>query len=225
MSEASLHTSLKQIYARSIENQEIIVDGYLIDAIRDGVLIEIQTSNFSALKQKLSSLLPNHVILLVHPIPIEKWIVHVPSSGKQPLSRRKSPRRGRIEDIFRELVYITEFIQHPNFQIEIVFTREEEIRRADGLGSWRRKGVSIIDHHLIEVVGTQRISGKTDFRALLPGSMVPAFTVQDLANSLSIRRNLASKMIYCLRKTGVLQSCGKRGRAKLYTLKTATSSA
>ena len=216
MTETSLHSALKNFYAQAKENQEILVDGYQIDAILDDLLVEIQTTSFSALKKKLADLLPNHPILLVHPIAVEKWIVQLPSSGSKPLYRRKSPHRGRVEDLFRELVYITDVLQHPNLQIEVILVREEEIRRADGMGSWRRKGVSIIDHRLLGVVNAQRLAGKQDFQALLPKTLPPEFTVQDIASRLSVRNSLAGKMVYCLRKMQILQVTGKHGRAMLY---------
>lgn len=218
MTETSLHASLKNLYAQAKENQEILVDGYQIDAVKDNILIEIQTSSFCALKKKLADLLPNHPILLVHPIALEKWVVQLPASGNQPLYRRKSPRHGRVEDLFRELIYVTDILQHPNLQIDVVLVLEEEIRRADGLGSWRRKGTSIIDHRLLEVVTTIRLAGEQDFRALLPKSLAPLFTVHDVAKALFVRRSLAQKMIYCLRKMQIIQASGKRGRATLYGL-------
>jgi hypothetical protein len=216
MTETSLHAALKSYYAQAKENQEILVDGYQIDAVREDLLIEIQTSSFGSLKKKLADLLPNHAILLVHPVALEKWIVQMPAMGRKPLYRRKSPRRGRVEDLFRELVYITDLLNHSNLRIDVVLVREEEIRRADGLGSWRRKGVSIIDHRLLEVVSTHHLLEKQDFRAFLPPTLPVEFTVQDIANKLSVRRSLAQKMVYCLRKMHILRVSGKRGRAMLY---------
>ena len=220
MTETSLHAALKKLYAQSKEYQEILVDGYQIDVIQDDLLIEIQTANFSAIKKKLADLLPNHPVLLVYPVALEKWIVRLSASSNKLLYRRKSPRRGRVEDIFRELVYITDLLQNPNLQIEIIFVREEEVRKADGLGSWRRKGVSIIDHRLLEVVCKNRLAGKRDFLALLPETLPPVFSVQDIARELSLRRSLAQKMAYCLRKMQILRVSGKHGRALLYGFET-----
>ena len=218
MTETSLHNALKNLYAGTKENREILVDGYQIDAIQGDTLVEIQTANFSAIKNKLATLLPYHPMLLVHPIALEKWIVQMPASGNLPLYRRKSPRRGRVEDLFRQLIYITDLLQHPNLQMEVVLVREEEVRRADGLGSWRRKGVSIIDRRLLAVISAKHFAGKQDFRELLPASLEREFSVQELACALSIQRTIAQKIVYCLRSMQIIHATGKRGRATLYAL-------
>ena len=78
------------------------VDGYLIDIVRGDQLIEIQTGNFSAIKAKLEDLVRNHPVRLVHPIAQTKWIVRLDARGER-ISKRRSPRKGRLEDVFLEL--------------------------------------------------------------------------------------------------------------------------
>jgi hypothetical protein len=57
------------------------VDGYHVDVVRDGTLIEIQTGNFSAIKRKLGDLVPHHPLRLVYPIAVEKWILKYGGEG------------------------------------------------------------------------------------------------------------------------------------------------
>jgi len=45
------------------------------------------------------------------------------------------------------------------------------------------------------------------------------FTNRKLAEALRLRAGIAQKMTYCLRHMGVLDTIGKRGRARLYSLK------
>jgi hypothetical protein len=78
--------------------------------------------------------------------------VRFSENNSLPPVRRKSPRRGKLEDLFLELVRIPHLINHPNLTLEVLLIREEEIRHADGKGSWRRRGVSIIDHRLLEII-------------------------------------------------------------------------
>ena len=80
LSERSLHAGLKTWLAEPGDEQEVKVDGFYIDIVRelpdgDQLLIEIQTRNLGAMKRKLAKLLPNYKVLLVHPIPQVKWIV------------------------------------------------------------------------------------------------------------------------------------------------------
>ena len=217
MQETSLHSVLKDLYTKEGDHQEVLVDGFIVDVVSGNLLIEIQTRNFAAIRNKIAFLVENHPFLLVHTIPQEKWIVYVPKFDSRRVQRRKSPFHGRIENLFSELIRVPEILSHPNFSLEILITREEEIRRDDGRGSWRRKGVSIIDRRLIEIVDRHRFVTPNDFLALLPDTLPQPFTNLELASHLKTSNNLATKMSYCLRKMGILSMEGKRGRYILYS--------
>jgi len=216
MQETSLHAALKTLYAQQGGQLEVSVDDFLVDVLVNDLLIEIQTRNFSALKNKLAALVEQHTIRLVHPIPQEKWIIHLPPKGGKPLSRRKSPKRGRLEHLFLELVSFPHLVTHPNFSLEVLLTREEEIRRMDGRGSWRRGGISIIDRRLVEVITRRLLASPEDFRDMIPASLSQPFTNQQLASELGITNRLASQMTYCLRSMNVLTIVGTRRKPLLY---------
>jgi len=218
MQQTALHSSLKEYYVKQGAHEEVLVDGYWIDIVQGDLLIEIQTRNFSAIRKKLSDLVARHSVRLVHPISLEKWIVRMPHDGVSRLSRRKSPRRGRIEDIFYELVRIPDLMEHPNFSLEVLLIREEEIRIADGKGSWRRNGVSIINRRLLEIVERHLFSDPPDFRKLLPQDLERPFTNRHLAEKLSISPRLAARMTYCLRSMQILHISGKQKRSYLFNL-------
>lgn len=218
MQETLLHVALKDYYTLPGATQEVFVDGYWIDVVQDNLLIEIQTRNFSAIRKKLSALVENHCVRLVYPIARDKWIVRLPAEGETLLSRRKSPRRGRLEDVFYELSHIPQLLKHPNFSLDVLIIREEEIRRADGKGSWRRNGVSIANRCLLEVLECHQFASPDDFRPLLPAGLSIPFTNRHLAQNLAIPLNLASRMSYCFRNLGLLQIKGKNNRSYLYTL-------
>jgi len=216
MQETTLHAVLKDLYTHKGDRQEILVDGYLIDVVSDDLLIEIQTRNFSAIKKKINSLVNHYPVKLVHTIPREKWLVYLPLEESGTILRRKSTRHGRIEDIFWELIRFPELIIIPNFSIDVLITREEEIRINDGRGSWRRKGISIVDRRLIEIMDRFLFSSPQDFLGLIPNTLPQFFTNLDLANELKVSKKLATKMSYCLSKMGALTVQGKEGRYILY---------
>lgn len=214
LGESSLHAALKAWYGRSQDQLEVPVDGYVIDIVRDDLLIEIQTRHLYAMKAKLSHLLQNHRVHLVYPIPREKWIVRISADGEL-VSRRKSPRRGQVVDVFAELVRAPRFITQPNLTLEVVLTQQEEVWRDDGQGSWRRKGWSIADQRLLDVVEQSIFHTPQDLAKLLPELERP-FTNRQLADALGIRISLAQKMTYTLRQTGSLTTSGRQGRALLF---------
>lgn len=213
--ETSLHAALKAWYAEPGDRIEAMVNGYVIDLVRDDLLIEIQTRGFAALTAKLTALLECHPVRLVHPIARERWIVRVSADGEV-LGRRKSPKRGRVEQVFAELVRFPALMCHPRFTLEVLLTREEEVRSNDGRGSWRRQGWSIADRRLLGVEERVCLETVGDLCALLPQDLPQAFTTLDLAEGLGMPRRLAQQMAYCLREMGAIEAVGRKGRARLY---------
>lgn len=219
LQETSLHADLKAWYAQPGDLIEARVEGFVIDIVRGDLLIEIQTGNFSALKAKLNNLLLSRKVLLIYPIAEMKWILRLGKDKRTEISRRKSPKQGSLVHLFAELVRIPDLISIPDFSLELIFIHEEEIWVDDGKGSWRRKGWSIYDRRLMKVLSTKRLSAPEDFRALLPKSLPAEFSTADLAVALAHPRYLAQKMAYCLRRMGVIERAGKRGRSWLYAIK------
>lgn len=217
LNEKPLHAALKEWYARPEDRLEVSVDGFVIDVVQGDLLVEIQTGNFASMKSKLAELARAHPVRLVHPIAQDKWIVKQAKDGSGPTSRRKSPKRGKVEDVFWELVSFPELLLSPNFSLEVLLIQEEEVRRYEGKRRWWRRGWVTEERRLLEVVQRRLFETPTDICALLPMGLREPFATKDLADAIDGRRALAQKMAYCLRKMGVIESVGKRGRAHLYT--------
>jgi hypothetical protein len=215
LQERSLHAAIKNLYKGPGTQFEVLIDGYVIDAVKEGLLIEVQTRNFAAIKKKLIHLMKTHPIRLVYPIPLEKWVIRQTPSGEE-LSRRRSPKRLGLANVFEELVSIPTFIQHHNFSLEVLLIREEEIRQQDGKGSWRRRGWSSVDRRLLSVLDRRHYASPGDFLHLIPENLERPFTTNALAEASEITRSIAQKMTYCLRKMGVLRVVGKASNALLY---------
>jgi hypothetical protein len=218
--EKPLHASLKRWYAREGDRVEVPVDGFVIDLVRDDLLIEVQTRGFSSMKQKATALLGlGHRVRIVHPIPIDKWIVKVDADGTV-LSRRRSPRHGDPIDLFAELVSFPDLLAHPNLEVEVLLTIEEEYRRHTPDRSWRRKGWTVVERRLIEVVDTLLLTHGEDLTGLLPADLPETFTTADLAEKLGRPRRVAQQMAYCLREVGAIVAVGKHGNAVEYRVGT-----
>ena len=217
LGEKNVHAALKAWYARPGDELEVEVDGFHIDIVRGPVLVEIQTSNFSSQRRKLETLIEKHPLRLVFPIALEKWITRLGSDGMTTLGRRTSPKKGNIFQVFKELVSIPGLIVEDGFSLEVLLIREEEFRCDDGKGSWRRRGWSICDRKLIEVVGHHVFQTPKDFLKLLPRKLKNPFSTLELASAIEQPHWLAQKMAYCLRHMGAIQVKGKRGNALLYS--------
>ncbi|HSD46626.1 MAG TPA: hypothetical protein VLB87_08380 [Pyrinomonadaceae bacterium] len=215
LNEKPLHAALKQWYARAGDRFEVPVDGFVIDIVRDDLLIEIQTRNFAAINAKLRQLTRSYEVRLVYPVVLEKWIVRLGTNGGKAV-RRKSPKRGRLEDLFWELVSIPQLLMNPNFSLEVLLIREEEVRRFDRKArKWRRKGWVTDARRLVEVVDRRVFGHSADWLTFVPDGL-HSFTTKDLATLANTRRDLAQKMAYCLREARMIELIGRQGRANLY---------
>lgn len=216
LNERALHSALKEWYSEPGDRLEVPLDGFVIDIVRDDLLIEIQTRGFSAIKRKVEDLSRRHRLRLVYPIALEKWLIKLPDADGKAATRRKSPKRGRLEDLFGELVSFPELVASENFTLELLLTREEEVRRHEPGRAWRRRGWVTEERRLLEVADRRLFRTPGDVAALLPAAIPDEFTTADLAEAISVRRRLAQQAAYCLRRMGMIDSVGKKGRAALY---------
>jgi hypothetical protein len=215
LNEKPLHAALKEWYRREGDQVEAPVDGFVVDLVRDGTLIEIQTRGFSAMRRKFDHLLDSHVMRLVHPVPAMKWIVKLDENGRE-ASRRRSPKRGVAADVCAELVSFPSLLSHPNFTLEIALIEEDEIRRPDARKGWRRGGFVIEERRLIDVVATVEIGSPRALLGLLPEGLPDPFTTADLARRLGRSRHVGQEVAYCLRESGAVDAVGRDKRGILY---------
>lgn len=216
LGERPLHASLKRWYARRGDRVEASVDGFVIDLVRGDLLIEIQTRGFSAMKRKLAALLDaGHPVRVVHPIAVDRFIVKIDDDGEE-IGRRRSPKHGQPADLFSELVSFPTLPSHPGFELDILLTVEEELRRHSADGPWRRNGWAVVERRLIAVVDSVALSGVADLAGLLPSGLPDPFTTADLASALGRPRRTAQQMAYCLRKMRAVDPVGRRGNAIEY---------
>jgi hypothetical protein len=217
--EGSLHAALKALYARPGDLVEGKVDGFVVDVVREDELIEIQTASFSSMTAKLEQLTQNHRVALVHPIAAERWLLTVDADGA--ITRRtRSPKRGVGLDLFHELVAFPALIDHPNFRIELVLIREEEVRGPvpDGARYRHPRQWWRLDRRLVEVVDVVRIDRPADLAGLLPPGLPETFTSADIAAASRRPKGLAMRTAYCLTRAGVATCTGRRGRLQTYRL-------
>lgn len=216
LGEKPLHAALKRWYAQPGDLVEEPLGGFVIDLVRDGLLIEIQTRGFASMKRKLTTLLADgHVVRLVHPIPVAKWIVKVGDGGEL-VSRRRSPKRGVVADVFSELVSFPELVGHPGLAVEVLTIHEEEVRFHDPTRAWRRRGWVVEERRLLEVLDRRVIDSPAALMSLLPDDLPAAFTTADVAEAMGRPRRLAQQATYCLRHTGAIEQVGRQGNAIVY---------
>ncbi len=212
LNEGALHAQLKEWYRRPGDRVEEPVSGYVVDLVRGDLLVEIQTGGFAPLRRKIELLSREQPVRLVAPVPLSRRIVRLTGEGEV-LSARRSPRHGRVEDIFTRLVSIPTLLCRPQFELEVLLTHEDEHRVHGGARAFRRHGWSVTGRSLVSVDASVRIASPADALGLLPPDLPECFDTAELAERAGMQRRLAQQMTYCLRAMGVLEPAGKRGRA------------
>jgi hypothetical protein len=216
--ETSLHRQLKAHYPGADGLQEVVCDGYRIDAVRAGELVEIQHASLAAIRDKVRRLLRSHRVRVVKPIVANKLLVKLDARGGREVSRRRSPKRGVLLDVFDELVYFTRVFPHKRLTFEVLLVNVEE-RRYPGRGKRRRRrdnDFQIEDQCLAENVASHAFATTADLLRLLPRRLPAEFHTAHLAERLKTPRWTAQRIAYCLREMKAVRVVGKQGNAILY---------
>ena len=231
LNESKLHNSLKILYQELYEGQvEVEQDGHIYDIVtKKGNVIEIQTKNLAKLLAKiLDTIDKGHNVKLIHPIPLITKI-ELKDEDEKIISKRKSPKKGSIYDIFRELTGIYPLMTNPHFSLEIVEIEmtEERIRTKEPVQSknsrrrfrrnWLKSG-----KRLDTIINTRRFSKPQDYLELLP-PLPESFCASDLKKALEAQKNLPSRtaanahlIIWVLSHAGMIEETEKKGRTKYY---------
>lgn len=219
--ETSLHRELKRHYAGERAQVEVSIGRYRIDAVRDGRLIEIQHGSLAAIRDKIRHLVETHRVLVVKPIVAHKLIIKQDAPDGEVVSRRASPKRGRLLDIFEELVYFTRAFPHPRLALEIVLVDIEEWRYP-GHGRrrrWRREDQVVADQKLVALGSSVQLRRAADLVKLVPATLPETFHTGHLAELAGIRRNEAQRIAYCLREMRAVAQVGKERNAIVYKVR------
>lgn len=222
--ETSLHRDLKALYAPGRSRLEVPLDDYRIDVVTSrGRLVEIQHGSLAAIRDKIRKLVDKHSVLVVKPIVARKILVKQDAKGGKVIERRLSPKRGSILNLFDELVYFTRVFPHRRLTLEVPLVEIEEWRYP-GHGRRRRRrenDFQVEDQRLVSVQEVHRLHTARDLARLVSNRLVACplpktFHTGHLADSLEVRRWIAQRIAYCLRKIGSIKQVGKTGNSYLY---------
>ena len=234
LNESSLHKSLKILYQEIYDGEtEVSRDGYIYDIItNNGNAIEIQTKNLSKLLPKILTTIENgHNIKLIHPVIITNRIELKDEDGNI-ISRRKSPKKGHILDIFNELTGIYPVLANPHFSLETVeieMTEErirtkEPVQSKNGRRRFRRDWIKS-GKRLETILNTRRFSKAEDYIKLLPQLPSP-FCAKDLKKALSesdgVPKRIAQNphlILWVLAHADFIEESEVKNRSKYYIVK------
>ena len=211
-----LHQQLKSHYTDDPNRHEVDVDGYRIDAIDDqNRLIEIQCASLGAIRDKIRSLVKDHSVVVAKPLAARKKLLKKARRNGKVVSSRYSPARETFAHVFLDLVHFSTVFPHPNLQLDILLTEQEEVRVPPKRRTWRRK-FSVQERKLVEVRDVVSVSTAEQLWNQLDVELPSLFTTADLAQAGSMPRWLAQKAAYCFRQMNHIEACGKQGNSIEY---------
>lgn len=216
LSEKTVHAVLKNYYAPDEDTQEIPIENYVADIYADGEIIEIQTRNFNTMRNKLQAFLPLYPVTIVYPVPNEKWIIWIDEESGELSQKRKSPVKGNIYSVFRELYRIKMFLKNPNLHLRVVLLNMEEYRLLNGWSRDKKKGSSRYDRIPTELVKEITIDCLQDYLQFLPYDLPDEFTTADFAKKVRITEALSRTALNILHYVGVAERVGKNGNSYVY---------
>ena len=198
------------------------------DILADGRIFEVQTGGFFPLKEKIAWYLthtPCH-ITVVHPIPAVRYLSWINPEDGSIISRRKSPKRGRVKDVAKELYWLSEFIGDPRFTLRLLLIELEEYRMADGWSRDGKRGSNRYERFPTALLGDVTLSTPADYAAyFLPAALsspdadgvCPVFTAADYAKLTGIRGKATYSTIHLLERLGLIAETEERvGRSRAY---------
>ena len=219
--DSRLHKTLKNLYAADSQGMvEQEVAGKICDIVtRDGSIIEIQTGSLSKLHGKLGLLLPHYKVKVVYPLVVRKTIETREKDGAL-VSRRKSPKKQCLLDMFSELTALFPYLLDKNFILEVLEVSVVEHRIKEDAPvqlvnksrrfkrDWYKE-----DKSLETIYSTHQFSSAQDYLALLPQELPETFTIKE-ASSMLKGRNVP-RMLWVLRKMGLVEQVGKQSRSMI----------
>ncbi len=216
LSEKTTHRIIKRYLESNTRFHEVRLGDYIADVYNGENIYEIQTRNFRSLKSKLSIFLEIAPVTVVYPVSVNRSLVWIDPESGEISEKRRSGKHGRITDIFKELVYIREYLDSGNLRFMLLFFNISDYRLLDGYGKDRKKRATRLDNVPDELLGEYLIENNEDYISFVPAELPEEFSVEDLRKLTGTDYKTAGQEVTVFNSLGLIERCGNRGRAYLY---------
>lgn len=219
LSEKTLHAILKNYYEPDEAKQEVPINRYVADIFNGEEIIEIQTSQFNRMREKMNVFLPLYPVTIVYPIAGEKWLYWVDPDTGEISQGRKSPKKGNEFAGFVELYKIKPYLKQPNLKIKLVVLEMEEYKLLNGWGNQKKNNASKYDRIPLCIQKEVLIERKEDYMQFIPYELENQFTSKTFAKAAHIPQKLATVVLNILDYMEVVKRVGKEGQSYLYEVR------
>jgi len=220
--EKKLHKILKLCLEPDPAYHEIPCSGFIADIKKDNKIIEIETSGFTGLREKLEAYLPENSVTLVYPIAVSRSVSWIDPESGSITQKRRSPKKENVYNLLFECIYIADYITHPNLSVLGVCLEMEEYRLLDGWSRDKKRGSHRYERIPTDLYDTIYLHGKESFAAWLPESCRSDFTAAQFREAVGTNDYTARAVLKVFLKSGIIEQTGKKGRCLLYSRKDVT---
>lgn len=216
--EKSVHRYIKYLLSSDINNHEYKIENKIVDCFINNNIYEIQTRNFSNLRDKLNKLLDNYKFTICYPFYSIKKVSYVNEDGIT-FKSRLSPKKEYPWTILAELYRIVDYLKHSNLSIRLYNLEVLELQK-DYINKYKRLRKTPIDKIPIKVIDVFEINNYKDIIKLLPNQLYDISFTQDIFNKYThFNKRNGSYALQVLKKLNLVNIIGKDNKKYLYSLK------
>ena len=219
--EKTMHRVLKYFFEPDEEYHEIPLGAYVADICRDNRIIEIQTSGFNAIRDRLDFFLRSNEVTVVYPILGKKrlvWIDPESGVGEAPVA---SPKKGRAVHILPELGRLGELFSNDALTVKCVIVEATEYKLRDGWGNGGKRGAHRLDRVPSALIDVVDVKDAEDARSLLPFCDGDSFTAKEFAKACGFSHKSTRDISMALRfleSSGIAERVGKNKNTIVYRI-------
>ncbi len=215
--EKKLHRILKLYFEEDTAYHEVPYAGFIADIKRENRIIEIETSGFTGLREKLEAYLPECHVTLVYPVAASRTVSWIDPESGEISPKRKSPKKENVYDLLFECIYILDYLSNPNLTIAGVCMEMQEYRMLDGWSRDKKRGSHRYERIPTDLFEIITLSRREDYEALIPAECRTDFTMPQFCKAIGRNQYTGRAIMKILIKLGLVVQKGKIGRCLSYS--------
>ena len=214
--EKLIHSSLKNYFSENQDDHEIKIGKYYADIVGENGIIEIQTTAFQKLNEKLSDFLKASHVTIVYPFAYQTAFKIIDKNTGEILKEgdfRKNYQAKSYGDFFRELYRIKGFLMNKNLSICVALLKIDETRyeRKSRRGGKRYTKIKAP----VELLDLDFFEKPDDYKKFIPEQILKKGEVSRGEFIKAVGLN-GSIMLEILNYLGIMSFSRKEGRKYYY---------
>ena len=217
LAEKRLHLIIKRYLCEDSDCHEVgVKDTRYVSDVRIGNdVYEVQTGPFYPMRKKIEHYLTHTdcTVTVVHPVPVVKWVTWIDPKTNELTPRKRSPKKGRVEDLLPELYCLIPHLNDPRLRFRLLLIEAEDFRLLDGRSRDRKKGSSRYERIPLALLEELDFCSPSDYARFLPTDLPEHFTVKEFSTLTKIRGRDAYSAVRVLAALGLIQAAEPIGRS------------